>query len=439
MSRLRPGMRPKAVAGLGALVSAALLVTSCSGSNSTSQSSAAEKGDGQLLVWTDATRQPIAEAYAKANPSEKITVVTVDGASLESKLSLIARDPASLPDVVFTPNGQAVEFAQKYGYSADLTKLVSPDLQRNFGATLTACSKDGALYCLPGDISTQMLFYNKKLFDQFGYTVPATWADYAALGAKVAAEHPGYVIGSCGDGFCPNVYYRSASCPGFKLNGATSLTVDVATNPNCTKVTSMLNPLVENKTVATLSPFDPDMATLGKDQKILMLPGFVWYGALLFQQTFKNPNGVIAAAPLPVWPDGVKGAGAAVGGQWIVGSKSGDKSAAVKMIEAVSTDSAELAKAVTFPAYQPAAADWIAAQAKTGFYAVDPTATFSAARTDVTADLYSPPGVDTLSTFANAVAPKLKGGATLSSQIPSWADAIVQSATDAGYTATAAK
>jgi len=427
--------RPRALVGIAAVVAtAALLLAGCSASTSTST-----KGDGNLLVWTDATRQPAAEAYAKAHPSEHITVVTVDGSDLESKLSLIARDPGSLPDVVFTANGQGVEFAQKYGFSADLTKLVSASVKKGFGATLSACEKDGAIDCLPGDISTQMLFYNKALFDKFGYTVPTTWDQYAALSNQLATEHPGYVVGSCGDTFCPNVYYRASNCPGYKLSGQVDISVTVATDPNCTRVTSMLDPLIANKTVATLSPFDPDMATLGSNQKILMMPGFVWYGALLFQQTFKNPSGVIAAAPLPTWGDGVKGAGAAVGGQWIVSSKSGNTAAAVKMIVAMTTDSASLAKQVTFPAYEPAAKAWVAAQAKTKFYAVDPTATFTSARSDVTGNLYTPPGMDILNPFANTVAPKLKSGSTLSSQIPAWAAAIVQTATDAGYTATAAK
>jgi ABC-type glycerol-3-phosphate transport system substrate-binding protein len=436
MTNMHSRTRPKALVGIGALlVTAALLLAGCSASTTSTSSNS----DGHLLVWTDATRQPAAEAYAKAHSSEKITVVTVDGGNLESKLSLLARDPGSLPDVVFTPNGQGVEFAQKFGYSADLTKLVSSTVKKGFGATLSACTKDGALYCLPGDISTQMLFYNKALFDKFGYTVPTTWNEYAALGTKVASEHPGYVIGSCGDAFCPNIYYRASNCPGFKLSGQVDIKINVATDPDCTRVTKMLDPLIANKTVATLSPFDPDMATLGTDQKILMMPGFVWYGSLLFQQTFKNPSGVIAAAPLPNWGDGVKGVGAAIGGQWIVGAKSGNTTAAVKMIEALSTDSATLAKQVTFPAYAPAAKVWTADQAKTNFYAVDPTSTFTSARSDVTGNLYTPPGMDAITPFGNVVAPKLKSGSTLASQITAWAAAIGQTATDAGYTPTVSK
>ena len=43
-----------------------------------------------------------------------------------------------------------------------------------------------------------MLWVNQKRMDEFGYTVPTTWQEWAALGEKVAAEHPGYIIGNIG-------------------------------------------------------------------------------------------------------------------------------------------------------------------------------------------------------------------------------------------------
>lgn len=414
----------------GLVLATAALLSGCSVDAAPDSGS----GDtGSLLVWTDATRQPAVDAYASAHPDLDLTVVTVDGADLSSKLSLLGRDTASLPDVVFTPNGESVVFADKYGYSADLSDLVDQDVLDGFGATLSACTEDGKIYCLPLDISTQMLWYNKSLFDQFGYDVPATWDDYAALSARVASEHPGYVTGSCGDTFCPNVYYRGSDCPGLALDG-TNAVIDLASNPKCTRVTDMLDPLIADKSVATLSPFDPDMATLGTGGQVLMLPGFVWYGSVLFHDTFKNADGIIAAAPLPTWTDGGKGAGASVGGQWIVGSQTANPKAAVALVTAMSTDAETLAAAVTFPAYEPAASAWIEKAASSGFYAEDPTETFTSARSDVKGDLFTPPGFDILTTFANAVAPKLKEGSSLSSLIGTWQDAVKQSVTDAGYT-----
>ena len=93
-----------------------------------------------------------------------------------------------------------------------------------------------------GDEDHQMNGINEPgaaaLFDKFGYTVPTTWEQYAALSTQLATQHPGYVVGSCGDTFCPNVYYRASSCPGYKLSGQVDISVTVATDPNCARVTS---------------------------------------------------------------------------------------------------------------------------------------------------------------------------------------------------------
>ena len=58
-----------------------------------------------------------------------------------------------------------------------------------------------------------MLWYNKKLMDKFGYTVPTTWQEWAALGQKVATEHPGYIIGNTGDSYSHWIYLWGDQCP----------------------------------------------------------------------------------------------------------------------------------------------------------------------------------------------------------------------------------
>ena len=58
-----------------------------------------------------------------------------------------------------------------------------------------------------------MLWYNKTLMDKFGYTVPTTWQEWAALGQKVATEHPGYIIGNTGDSYSHWTYLWADQCP----------------------------------------------------------------------------------------------------------------------------------------------------------------------------------------------------------------------------------
>jgi ABC-type glycerol-3-phosphate transport system substrate-binding protein len=58
-----------------------------------------------------------------------------------------------------------------------------------------------------------VLWYNKKLMDQWGYQVPKTWEEYQALGEKVAKEHPGYLVGTIGDTNSHESYFWSSQCP----------------------------------------------------------------------------------------------------------------------------------------------------------------------------------------------------------------------------------
>ena len=81
----------------------------------------------------------------------------------------------------------------------DLTPLVSKDIVDKFvPGSLDPCyTTDKKLICLRNDLAPNVLWYNKKLMDEFGYTIPTTWEEYIALSDKVAKEHPGYVMGSC--------------------------------------------------------------------------------------------------------------------------------------------------------------------------------------------------------------------------------------------------
>jgi ABC-type sugar transport system, periplasmic component len=425
-------------------VVAAMALTACgsSGNGSSTVPSAStvdtKNPTGSLLVWTDATRQPSAEAYAKAHPSVHVTVVTIDAATLRTKLQLLSRTKDKWPDVVFTATGDAKSLHDKVAYSADLSKLVDRSVVTGFGSTLGGCGSTSTFYCLPLDISTQMLWYNSALMTQFGYTVPTTWADYEALAKKVATEHPGYVVGSCGDGFCPNVFYRASGCPGSSQK-ASVITVDnLTSDAKCSRVTNMLQPLLADGTMAKLSPFDPDFTKLGTANKVLMLPGFVWYGGLLFQQTFKNKPGTISAAPLPTWPDGIRGAGASLGGQWAVSSTTKNLGTAINMIEWETTDQTLLNGQVTFPAYSPAAPGWTSTTNASKYYAGDIATVFTSARADANTQVFGTLD-DTvsggfLSGFANIVAPGLKAGKSLDSLTSQWAATIKQTALDNGFT-----
>ena len=84
------------------------------------------------------------------------------------------------------------------------------------------CTIDGTQYCVQDNLAQVVLWVNKKLMDQFGYTVPTTWQEWAALGQKVATEHPGYIVGNIGDSFSHWIYLWGNQCPLEQLQGRAS-------------------------------------------------------------------------------------------------------------------------------------------------------------------------------------------------------------------------
>ena len=144
-----------------------------------------------------------------------------------------------------------------------------------------------------------VLWYDATLMKQWGYRIPASSEEYRALGERVAAEHPGYVIGSAGDAFTPEIYSWVSKCGANQITGSKALTVNT-TGPNCTRMAALLDALVKGGVMSTNSVFSSEF---GKNQadKILMMPGPSWFGGSLFQGTFKIPAGRIAVAPMPQW------------------------------------------------------------------------------------------------------------------------------------------
>ncbi|MCS5717685.1 ABC transporter substrate-binding protein [Herbiconiux sp. CPCC 205763] len=413
------------VAAIATMAVSAAILSGCAASTP-----AADSG-GKLVVWVDSARQAQAEAYAEAQGASNFDIVVVDAAQLQSKLSQVKDDASSRPDVVFTPNSDAPAIAGKFDLVQDLSGLVDDKVKDGFGSTLSACTSNGVIDCLPQDVATVVLWYNKPLMDQFGYTVPTTWTEYAQLGEKVATEHPGYVMGSCADWACPNVFYRSNQCTGVSSNDGVDAVVNLASDPNCTEVTDMLDPLIKNKSIATLGPFDTDFATVMTDDKLLMMPGFIWFPGALFKD--KVPNGSMAAAPLPLWDNGVKGTAASVGGQWFVVKQSSRQQAGLDFIEHQTTDLDLLASLDGGPAYGPARDAWAQAQGKSPVYAEDPSPTLVSAFDDIKdVDFYVEPGFDLLTSFSNTVGPAIKGGDTIAANMDAWQKAFAQTGTDYG-------
>ncbi|MGW0823489.1 ABC transporter substrate-binding protein [Streptomyces sp. NPDC002845] len=443
----RRQFRRGAVAALGAVSLLALAACGSADPAPTESSSpaafkpVAQEEGSEITVWADATRVPGVEAYQKAHPDVKIKIVTYSGnangaTDLQTKIRLFDRTGSGWPDVAFTANVNDASWASqgKTPYAAPLNQDLIPEstLSGFADGALDPCTFNGNTYCLRNDLAQNVLWYNKKLMDKFGYSVPTTWEEYQALGEKVAEEHPGHLVGTAGDAWAPEVYFWASQCPASTATDAKKVKVDLR-DPKCTRMAELLDTLIAKSSVSKDTVFSAGFIK-NQASKVLMLPGPSWYGQVLFNSTFKIPKGQIAAAaPLKFEGDTKNYTGNVGGGLWFTSSHSKNLKAATDLVTWMTTSNAYQGTAGTYPAYKKAAVTWLANQKQTGYFAEDVSPVFQEAAELIwpgwSATQYSQEAI-----YSSTVVPALNSGKTLTDTLDPWQTAITNKAESLGYT-----
>ena len=453
--RRRLPVRVAVVAVAVTLAVGALAACSSSSSSSSSGSGggggkfgfteAAQSASASISVWVDSSRVAAADAFKKANPTIPIQVVTYDGSangsnSFKTKIGLLDRAGSGWPDVVFsTQNNDAAWASQqtngKQAFAAVLNKGLVPDstLSGFTKGALDPCTVNGQVYCLRNDLAQNVLWFDKPLMDQFGYTVPTTWEDYQTLSAKVASEHPGYITGSVGDTWTPEVFMWASKCGANQVTGPRAVTVD-ATSANCQRAAKLIDSGVSNKTLTALSVFSPDFAKRYAG-KVLMMPGPAWFaGAVFNNKTALNmPAGQLGVAAPPSWGSDTAVTGDVGGGTWFISSHSKNLAAAEKFAEWVTTsDDYQVNLAPGYPAFASAGAKWISNQEASKYYAtsLDPI-------TQAGSEIWSGWGSAEFSQeaiWAKTMTPIVNAGQAVADNLSKWQTAIKDQAQVTGYT-----
>jgi len=447
--------------GIVALAGAAIGLAACGGSSSSNggsgggassgggSSASGAKGVGagatpkcgKLTVWTDPTRDPAVKDYAKTHPCVHLDVNVFGYAAgeFQTKIGLFNREGSGWPDIAWDPATTDAGWldSARYHYAAPLNGIVPESTLKQWAHnSLSVCTFGGKVYCLRNDIAANVIWYNAPLMKKFGYQVPTTWAQYEALGKKVAAQHPGYVIGTIGDGYAEDVYFWGAGCPSNELVGTNKVKIDT-TDPHCVQAANMLDPLVKDGSVSTLAVSSADFAKkYGDNNHMLMEIGPTWYGLFEFKPSFKAPNGTWGVAMPPTWPN-FKDTGDVGGGIWSVSSHASPATQrlAASMAEWVDTNPMYQATAPTYPANVNAAKVWLKTVNASHFYANNPASVFSKS-----AGIIWPGSSELLfstdNVWADTVVPGLVKGKSPSSLLGAWGTALKNQATAFGYQVT---
>jgi ABC-type glycerol-3-phosphate transport system substrate-binding protein len=420
-------------------------VASTAALTAASTGGAAGKPSGSLTVWVDAVRLPVAKLYAKTHPNVHLNIVTYDGdgngaTTMQTKIQLWNRTGNGWPDVVFTEQANDPVWMSQapFDFAMNLKGVFPASKLTGWPApSLAQCTVTGRLVCLQDNLAQEVLYVNKKLMDQFGYQVPTTWQEWAALGQKVATEHPGYIIGTLGDSFGHWLYLWPNRCPISQVVAPMTVRIDAA-DARCTTMASLLDPLIANKSVATTSIFSPDFAKAygGADDKVLLMPGPTWYAKDIFGGTLKIPAGEMTAAMPLRWNNEPPTTGQVGGGPWVVSKHTKNLAAAIDFLQWATTSLAVKAKpgplSPGYPSYGPAATVWLSNLNKDPYFAAPPGAAMKAAAALVWKG-WSMVTYPDQPVWSNSVVTQLVAGKSLSSVLPALGQGLANNAKAAGY------
>jgi multiple sugar transport system substrate-binding protein len=441
----------KTLAASAALAALGLLTACSGGAGGTGDTSefgfaaAEQKADSSITVWVDASREPIAKAFVEANPDTKVKIETYDGNSggsdsFKTKMALFDQSGSGWPDVVFSTQTNDASWASKesngsQAFAAPLNKgLLDDDFLDGFTEGANGpMTVDGTVYGLRNDLAPVVLWYNQALLTQFGYEAPTTWEEYEALSDKLAAEHPGYILGSVGDSFSGTyIYYWGAQAPIFQLDG-NEFTSDFS-DDHTKRMTDLLDHMIDNGTLVQDSVFGADFVAKYAD-KLVATPGPAWYAGALFQNpdSLNNAPGEIGAADPLYWEGEDKVTGNVGGGVWYASSHSENLAAVEKFLEfAISSDEAATLNS-GLPAHKATADTWLAKQTESGFFTGDFSSALSTAASSVW-DGWGFPDFSPETAYAKIVVPGLAAGKSIADLSDDWQKEIKNEAQVQGYT-----
>jgi ABC-type glycerol-3-phosphate transport system substrate-binding protein len=400
-----------------------------------------------LIVWIDTSRVPYEKAYMKANPHANIKWVIYNGNEngtgvLQSKFALWNRTgwPSSAPDVMFdSQNYDAVQLGSApYNDLLNLKSYVPKKVLNGFaGTSMSGCTTPGGqIICLRNDSAAEVLWVNPTLYSQFfgSAPIPTTWSALLADGTALNTAHPGYLIGSVGDGFSIDDYFLWANeCPLDQVVGKDTVEIN-PNSANCTGIAKAIDASGDlGKSLSDTSIFSVD------PQKVVMAVGALWEGADAFQTGAANgvPNGTMVAYPAPTATNGAKVTGDLGGGLWLVSKHAPNAKAAAAFAQymATSPNIQKVGVDAGLPQYVADQAKYVSSLATVFGDPTETEATWKKAAADVW-NGWSPVPWSTDNVWASTALAAITASppATIASQLLPYAEALANQARLAGYT-----
>jgi ABC-type glycerol-3-phosphate transport system substrate-binding protein len=362
---------------VGMLLVALVLVTACQRAAGPDVGVKTDAG-AEIEVWIDAAREEAAGTYIDRYPDKGklVTLTTTDYGQLPQKILFWNNVGGGWPDASFSvPQIVPLINNASHAYLGDLTPFVDKKVVDDFApGALQNCWDGGKLYCLRNDLAFFVNWYNAPKVKELGVEVPTTWEEMQNTCRSLKQTHPEI---QCAIGPETVSWFNalvSAQCPFQQILGPGQLRIN-ATHENCYKAARYIDTATSEGWYKLTNMWSSETSELIQSGNWLFLPSSSWFGDYVirgtyFDETDPNFQGMIGVAPSPKWqgqehPWLYWWGGAA----WVGSRHTKNPQLVADFLVYMTTD--VIKEQGTYPAYMPAAEEWLAKRMPTLTYLED--------------------------------------------------------------------
>jgi multiple sugar transport system substrate-binding protein len=241
-----------------------------------------------------AVYQAVVDAYMQEHPETSIEMVPLSGDEHLTRLTT-AFASGEPPDVFLLNYREYAPFVQR-GAVDPVESYLELDTSAYFPAPLEAFSIQGALQCMPQNVSSLVVYYNRELFAAAGLTSPVTswtWDDFADAARALTTDTVH------GVGLDPRLRRLAPfvwSNGGEIVDDTLQPTAMTLTEPAAREALAMLVALQDEG----VSPDGDDVAAAGLDEQFMNGTLAMYLGSRSDTPQFRDRDLDFDIAPLPV-------------------------------------------------------------------------------------------------------------------------------------------
>jgi multiple sugar transport system substrate-binding protein len=432
--------------GLGTVVLATLVGcapasggTDAAGADLTIEEALEAGGELTYWAWSPESEGKVA-AFEKAHPNVTVNWENLaSGNDLYPKITNALQAGTGAPDVVQLEDIAVPQFALA-DYLVDLAPYGFDQYADKFGeGSWSAVQRGDQIVGLPEASGPMALLYNKRVFDQFGITVPTTWDEYVEAAKTIHEADPNtYLTSDGGDGlFTSSMIWQAGGHP-YDVDG-TDITIDLA-DEGVEKWTEVWNELVEGELLAPTPSYTDDWYKQLGNGQIASLISAAWMPGLLATAA-PDGAGDWQVAPMPTY-DGGEPVSANLGGSsQVVLNQTENPALAAAFVEFINADETAVQVTVdtgSYPALLSAVEDPAFADLPNEYFGGQPVNQIfvAASKTVPTGWQYLPYQPYAQSIFGDSAGQAYVNHTDLRPALLEWQEALVEYGNKEGYTVT---